>query len=119
MLEALIKGMKFASTNNNLCKVSLGIIFNARQYTDAIKFEHIETPTMVYCVTPTTQSVISKNDALKDFFADTFWITPLDDDSLKEIMVKSIDKFSLDSSIPFDEATIDDIIEYSLGSLYH
>ena len=26
-----------------------------------------------------------------------------------------VDKFSLDSSIPFDEATIDDIIEYSLG----
>jgi hypothetical protein len=91
-------------------------VSSARQYADAIKFEHLKVPTMVYCITPTTQSIISKSDLLKDFFADTFWITPLKNKDIKEIILKSIDKFSADSSNPpFDGPATDKVVEYSLG----
>jgi hypothetical protein len=90
-------------------------VSSVRQYADAIKFEHLEVPTMVYCITPTTQSIISKSDLLKDFFADIFWITPLKNKDIKEIILKLIDKFSADSSIPFDEPAVDKFVEYSLG----
>ena len=49
------------------------------------------------------------------FFADIFWITPLKNKDIKEIILKLIDKFSADSSIPFDEPAIDKFVEYSLG----
>jgi type II secretory pathway predicted ATPase ExeA len=90
-------------------------VSSARQYADAIKFEHLQIPTMVYCITPTTQHIISKSDLLKDFFADAFWITPLENQDIKELILKSINKFSADSSHPFDESAIDKIVEYSLG----
>ena len=105
--------VNFSNTRIIMIDDADAFVINAMQYADAIKFEHIETPTMVYCVTPTTQSIISQNDALKDFFADVFWITPLDDHGLKEILLRPINKIS--DSNPFDEASINYIIEHSLG----
>lgn len=107
--------VNFSNTRIIMIDDADAFVSSARQYADAIKFEHLEVPTMVYCITPTTRSIISKSDLLKDFFADIFWITPLKNKDIKEIILKLIDKFSADSSIPFDEPAIDKFVEYSLG----
>jgi DNA-binding transcriptional ArsR family regulator len=107
--------VNFSNTKIVLIDDSDAVVSSARQYADAIKFEHIETPTMVYCITPTTQSLISKSDLLKNFFADTFWITRLEDKDIKEIILKSIDRFKTSNSSPFDELAVDMIVKYSLG----
>ena len=44
-----------------------------------LKFDQIQVPTMVYCITPATYSSnMTKNDQLKDFFGDFFWIMLLE-----------------------------------------
>jgi DNA-binding transcriptional ArsR family regulator len=110
-----MKDINFSTTKIILVDNADAVVASARQYADAIKFEHIEIPTMVYCVTPTTQALVLKSEILKDFFVDTFCIYPIEDKDIKEIILKSINRFSTSNSSPFDELGIDAIVKYSLG----
>jgi hypothetical protein len=47
----------------------------------AVKFDQLEVPTIVFCVSPTTQARIAKNEVFKEIFADIFWIMPLENDT--------------------------------------
>jgi DNA-binding transcriptional ArsR family regulator len=84
------------------------------QYMNALKFEQLQVPTMVFCVTPTTQAHISKSDVLKEIFADIFWIMPFDKHDIREMLVKSIDAVKGNAS-PFEDSAIDKIADYCLG----
>jgi hypothetical protein len=77
---------------------------------------------MVYCITPTTHSsVVMQNDQLKDIFGDYFWIMPLENHEIKQILLGSLGSANEDSnnspssSSPFDNAAIDRIVDYSIG----
>jgi DNA-binding transcriptional ArsR family regulator len=50
---------------------------------------------------------------LKEIFADTFWIMPLETHDIKKMLIKSIDAARLNSS-PFEDSAIDRITEYSM-----
>jgi ATPase family associated with various cellular activities (AAA) len=96
-------------------------VSSARQYSDSIKFDQIQVPTMVYCITPTTHSsIVMKNDQLKDIFGDFFWIMPLENHEIKQILLESLGSANEDSNnsssfSPFDNAAIDRIVDYSIG----
>jgi len=47
------------------------------QYINAIKFEQLQIPTMVFCISPLTQPHISKTELFYEIFADSFWILKL------------------------------------------
>jgi hypothetical protein len=50
-----------------------------------------------------------------EIFADSFWILKLDNDDIKEIILKSIEAARTTNSGPFEESAIDAIADYSLG----
>jgi Holliday junction resolvasome RuvABC ATP-dependent DNA helicase subunit len=85
------------------------------QYTTAIKFEHLQLPTMVFCISPLTQAHVTKTDLFDEIFADAFWIMTLENDDIKEIILKSIEAVNTTNAIPFEDSAIDMIAEYSLG----
>jgi hypothetical protein len=45
---------------------------------EAVKFEHLQIPTMVFCISPMTQARITKNKLFNEIFGDIFWIMPLE-----------------------------------------
>jgi len=93
-------------------------VSSARQYSNSIKFDQIQVPIMVYCITPATYSSnMTKNDQLQEFFGDFFWIMPLENHEIKQILLDSLDTSKKDStsSSPFDNAAVDRVVYYSLG----
>jgi hypothetical protein len=85
------------------------------QYTNAIKFEHLQVPTMVFCISPLTQSHITKSELFNEIFADAFWMITSDKDNIKQIILKSIEAVKTTTFSPFDDSAIDTIADYSLG----
>jgi hypothetical protein len=85
------------------------------QYTNAIKFEHLQVPTMVFCISPLTQAHITKTDLFNDIFGDVFWIAAMEKGDIKQILLKSIEGVKTTNASPFDDSAIDMIAEYSLG----
>jgi hypothetical protein len=112
----------FSKTRIVLVDNADAFVSSARHYSDSIKFDQIQVPTMVYCITPTTHSsFVMKNDQLKDIFGDFFWILPLENHEIKQILLQSLSSANEDSnnssssSSPFDNAAIDRIVDYSIG----
>ena len=85
------------------------------QYVNAIKFEQLQIPTMVFCISPLTHPHIAKTELFYEIFADGFWILKLGNDDIKEIILKSIEAARTTNSGPFEESAVDAISDYSLG----
>src|SRR5215216_5393320 len=47
------------------------------QYINAVEFEQLQVPTMVFCISPLTQPHIAKTELFYEIFADSFWILKL------------------------------------------
>ena len=112
-----MREIDFSKTKIILIDDADAFIANASQYMSAVKFEQLQTPTMVFCISPVTQSRISKTELLNEVFEDIFWIMPLENDHIKQILLKSIDAASKNNnnSHPFEDSAIDKITDYSLG----
>jgi type II secretory pathway predicted ATPase ExeA len=112
-----MREIDFSKTKIILIDDADAFIANASQYMSAVKFEQLQTPTMVFCISPVTLSRISKTKLLNEVFEDIFWIMPLENDHIKQILLKSIDDASKDNnnSHPFEDSAIDKIADYSLG----
>jgi hypothetical protein len=111
-----MREIDFSKTKIILIDDADAFIANASQYLSAVKFEHLQTPTMVFCISPVTQARITKTELFNEIFGDIFWIMPLEKNDIKEIFSKSIEavKTNNDSS-PFEDSAIDKIADYSLG----
>jgi type II secretory pathway predicted ATPase ExeA len=110
-----MREIDFSKTKIILIDDADSFIANARQYVSAVKFEHLQTPTMVFCISPMTHSRITKTEQFNEIFADIFWIMPLEKDDIKEILSKSIEAVKTNNSSPFEDSAIDKIADYSLG----
>jgi DNA-binding transcriptional ArsR family regulator len=105
----------FSKTKIVLIDDADAFIANASQYVSAVKFEHLQTPTMVFCISPITQARITKTELFNEIFGDSFWIMPLEKNDIKEILLKSIEAVKTNNSSPFEDSAIDKIADYSLG----
>ena len=109
-----MREIDFSKTKIILIDDADAFVANARQYIDAVKFEHLQTPTMVFCTSPITQARIRKTELFNEIFGDSFWIMPLKKDDIREILLKSIDAVRSNNSSPFEDSAIDKIAGYSL-----
>jgi hypothetical protein len=48
-------------------------------------------------------------------FGDIFWVMPLEKNDTKEILLKLIEAVKTNNSHPFEDSSIDKIVDYSLG----
>jgi DNA-binding transcriptional ArsR family regulator len=110
-----MREIDFSKTKIILIDDADAFIANASQYLSAVKFEHLQTPTMVFCISPVTQARITKTELFNEIFGDIFWIMPLDKNDIKEILIKSIESVKTNNSSPFEDSAIDKIADYSLG----
>ena len=110
-----MKEIDFSKTKIILIDDADAFIANASQYMSAVKFEHLQTPTMVFCTIPITQARITKTDLFNEMFGDIFWVMPLEKNDIKEILLKSIEAVKTNNSSPFEDSSIDKIADYSLG----
>jgi type II secretory pathway predicted ATPase ExeA len=111
-----MKDIDFSRTKIILIDNADAFVSNASQYMSTIKFEHLEVPTMVFCISPITHTRIIKTEQFNDIFGDVFWLMPLEKDDIKHILLKSIDAASKNNnSNPFEDSAIDKITDYTLG----
>ena len=112
-----MREIDFSKTKIILIDDADAFMANASQYVSAVKFEQLQTPTMVFSISPVTQSGITKTELLNEIFEDIFWIMPLEKNDIKDILLKSIDAASKNNnnSHPFEDSAIDKIADYSLG----
>jgi type II secretory pathway predicted ATPase ExeA len=111
-----MKKIDFSRTKIILIDNADAFVSDANQYMSAIKFEHLEVPTMVFCISPITHSRITKTEQFNEIFGDIFWIMPVEKNDIKEILLKSIEAAAkTNNSSPFEDSAIDKIADYSLG----
>jgi DNA-binding transcriptional ArsR family regulator len=115
-----MREIDFSKTKIILVDDADAFITNVSQYMSAVKFEHLEVPTMVFCSSPTTYSLITKTELFLEIFGDIFWIMPLEREDIKQILLKSIEGAAASSknnnyTSPFEDSAIDKIADYSLG----
>jgi hypothetical protein len=110
-----MREIDFSKTKIILIDDADAFVANARQYVSAVKFEHLQTPTMVLCISPITHSRITKTEQFNEIFGDIFWIMPVEKNDIKEILLKSIEAVKTNNSSPFEDSAIDKIADYSLG----
>jgi type II secretory pathway predicted ATPase ExeA len=111
-----MKEIDFSRTKIILIDNADAFVSNASQYMSAIKFEHLEIPIMVFCISPITHTRIIKTEQFNEIFGDVFWLMPLEKDDIKHILLKSIDAASKNNnSSPFEDSAIDKITDYPLG----
>jgi len=65
-----MKEIDFSKTKIILIDDADAFVSNAIQYQSAVKFEHLQTPTMVFCISPVTQARITKTELFNEIFGD-------------------------------------------------